>query len=430
MAKKAATTPRKAAPRRARTPQGLRIRNAEIRRVRVGEIRDNPKNHRTHGQRQRDSFQATVDEVGWYGYPDVYVDPEAPEQFTLVDGELRAHHLTEHYGQDAAIDVNVTDFDQAEADKALATKDALSAMAGIEEAKLRELLAGLEPDCDDFAKLISQLTPDETTDDVFSEDETPEATDELLERWGVEPGDLYEITGNAMHRVKCGSSTNPDDVRELLAGAEPFIMVTDPPYGVDYKPDWRHAANLNNSERVGRVTADDRFDWTEAYNLFPGVVAYVWHAGRFTGELILSLDRAEFQTRNTIIWKKPAIVIGRGHYHWQHEPCLYAKRGGNAKWRGGQDETTIWEISNRIQDTEHKSNHGTQKPIECMGRPLRNHGGHDDAVYDPFLGTGTTIVAANRLGRAGYGMEIEPSYMAVILERLHLEGCGVEKQER
>jgi DNA modification methylase len=99
------------------------------------------------------------------------------------------------------------------------------------------------------------------------------------------------------------------------------------------------------------------------------------------------------------------------------------------KWRGGHTESSVWEISNRVQDSEHKSHHGTQKPIECMGRPIRNHGTARDAVYDPFLGTGTTLVAAERLGRPSFGMEIDPRYTAVILERMTQEGCLVRKAQ-
>lgn len=428
-------TPRKRAPRKKKaaqaekpvgsTPAGLRIRNAHVIEVRVGDIVDNPKNHRTHPRAQRAGLEAAVGEIGWFGYPDVFEHPEHPGKYMLVDGELRSHHLREQYGDDATVQVNLTDFSEAEADKALATKDAISAMAGTEQQKLDELLSGIESDDPEFEKLLQQVRG-ETPNDPFAEREAPEPSTELSEKWQVQPGAVYEIAGHGTHRFMCGDSTNEAQVQTLLDGAEPFLMVTDPPYGVEYAPDWRHAANLNNSERVGRVTADDRFDWSDAYRLFPGRVAYVWHAGRFAAELILTLASTGLLLRHQIVWRKPTIVIGRGHYHWQHEPCIYAVRGGGAvKWKGGTTETSIWEISNRVQDGEHKSHHGTQKPIECMGRPIRNHGTRRDAVYDPFLGTGTTLVAAERLGRNGYGMELDPAYAAVILERLESEGCEI-----
>lgn len=425
---KRTTRKKTAAARMPETPPGLRIRNANVITVAVADIIDNPKNHRTHPREQRAGLATTIAEIGWYGYPDVFVHPEHPDRYMLVDGELRAHHLREHYGEDAQVQVNLTDFDEPEAAKALATKDAIAAMAGTEQAKLDELLAGIDADSPEFEALLRKVQGENDAPDPFAERDTPEPSDELTAKWHVQPGAIYRISGSGEHRFMCGDSTSAEQVAALFDGAEPFLMVTDPPYGVEYKPDWRHAANLNNSTRVGRVTADDRVDWHEAYELFPGRVAYVWHAGRYAAELILSLAAAGLLLRNQIVWRKPTIVIGRGHYHWQHEPCIYAVRGaGTVKWKGGTTESSVWEISNRVQDSEHKSHHGTQKPIECMGRPIRNHGTRRDAVYDPFLGTGTTLVAAERLGRSGYGMELDPAYAAVVLERMESEGCQIEE---
>jgi DNA modification methylase len=159
-------------------------------------------------------------------------------------------------------------------------------------------------------------------------------------------------------------------------------------------------------------------DWTDAYKLFPGVVAYVWHADRFTADIFANLSAAEFEIRSQIIWRKPSLVISRGHYHWQHEPCWYAARpkSGSSKWCGDRSQATIWDISNKV-NSEGKNIHSTQKPIECMMRPIRNHGGAEDDVYDPFCGSGTTIIAAEKLSRRCIGIEIEPKYCDVIVAR-------------
>jgi hypothetical protein len=151
----------------------------------------------------------------------------------------------------------------------------------------------------------------------------------------------------------CGDGTKVEDVARLLERAKPFIMVTDPPYGVDYDPEWRHRSGLNNSKRVGKVTHDDRADWTEAYKLFPGHVAYVWHAGRFAADLTLNLRDAGFEVRTQIIWRKSRFAIGRGHYHWQHEPCWYAVReGGSARWCG--DRTSEHCLGHRRRRSGHR----------------------------------------------------------------------------
>jgi DNA modification methylase len=168
-------------------------------------------------------------------------------------------------------------------------------------------------------------------------------------------------------------------------------------------------------------------DWTEAYKLFPGHVAYVWHAARFTADLALNLGQAGLHVRAQIIWRKPRFAIGRGHYHWQHEPCWYAVReGGSAKWCGDRTQSTVWDINAKDQDAE--TRHGTQKPVECMARPVRNHGVKGDDVYDPFLGSGTTLIACERLGRRCYGLELSPAYCDVIVHRY--ENFTGKKAER
>ena len=241
-------------------------------------------------------------------------------------------------------------------------------------------------------------------------DEVPERPAEPITR----PGDLWVL---GQHRLLCADSTNRQQVQRLLDGTVPFIMITDPPYGVEYDPEWRHRTGLNNSQRTGKVANDDRVEWTDAYRLFPGHVAYVWHAARFTSDLARNLNDAGFEVRAQIIWKKSRFAIGRGHYHWQHEPCWYAVRegGGSAKWCGDRTQSTVWDIDARNEDQE--TRHGTQKPCECMERPVRNHGDKGDDVYDPFLGSGTTIIACERVGRRCLGLELDPAYCDVIVTR-------------
>lgn len=225
-------------------------------------------------------------------------------------------------------------------------------------------------------------------------------------------GDLWVLGDN---RLLCGDSTSSEQVARLLGDAKPFIMVTDPPYGVEYDPEWRKDTGLNDSKSTGKVQNDDRVDWTESYRNFPGHVAYVWHADRFAADLVVNLRAAEFDVRSQIIWRKPAFAISRGHYHWQHEPCWYAvRKGGSSKWCGDRSQSTVWDISNKIQD---HTIHSTQKPVECMARPVRNHGSKEDSVYDPFLGSGTTLIACEQLGRRCFGLELDPRYCDVIVGR-------------
>lgn len=233
----------------------------------------------------------------------------------------------------------------------------------------------------------------------------------------IKAGDLFEL---GRHRLLCGDSTSQGDVGRLLGNVVPFLMVTDPPYGVDYDPDWRNVAKRPDgtpygASSTGKVANDEQVDWTPAWALFPGSVAYVWHAGRFSSEVAASLACADFSIRSQIIWAKPRFAISRGHYHWQHEPCWYAHRDGSAKWSGGRSQTTLWEIA--VKDDTGDTDHGTQKPVECMERPIRNHGGKDDAIYEPFSGSGTTLIAAERQQRRCFAIEITPAYVQMAIDR-------------
>jgi DNA modification methylase len=229
------------------------------------------------------------------------------------------------------------------------------------------------------------------------------------------------------HQIFVGDSTDPACVQRLLGREKPFLMVTDPPYGVDYDPAWRQesaeAGHLAYAaRRIGEVANDDRADWREAWRLFPGDVVYCWHAGKHASKVQASIEAAGFEIRSHLIWSKPHFPISRGHYHWRHEPCWYAiRQGSQAFWCGGHEQTTVWEIT---LDRNAVGGHGTQKPVECMARPIRNHGRKGDIVYDPFLGSGTTLVAAEQEARIAYGCEIEPKYVAAALERL--AGMGLE----
>lgn len=245
---------------------------------------------------------------------------------------------------------------------------------------------------------------------------------ELQAEWQTERGQVWvipslSVAGKA-HRVMCGDSTSADDVARLMGGETPNLMVTDPPYGVEYDAGWRDeaaAAGLLQfgAARQGVVQNDDRFDWFDAIKLFTGNVIYCWHADLRAKDVAQFLENAGYEIRYQIIWAKPHFVIGRGHYHTRHEPCWYAvKKGNTASWIGDHSQDTLWQIT---LDHNVTGGHSTQKPLECMARPIRNHEGD---VYDPFLGSGTTIVACEQTGRIGYGMEISPAYVAVILQRL------------
>jgi len=232
-------------------------------------------------------------------------------------------------------------------------------------------------------------------------------------------GDLW-ICGQ--HRVLCGDATSQDAVAILLGAAVPALMVSDPPYGVQLDPQWRERAGLGRQRQTGTIPNDDRVDWTAAYQLFMGDVAYVWHAGVHAAEVAAGLNTAGFRIRAQIIWVKQHFALGRGDYHWQHEPAYYAVREGkSSNWCGDRTQSTLWQIANLNpfggSGQEEATGHGAQKPVELMRRPILNNTVRGDMVYDPFLGSGTTLIAAASTDRICYGLDIDPTYVDVIVRR-------------
>jgi DNA modification methylase len=231
------------------------------------------------------------------------------------------------------------------------------------------------------------------------------------------PGDVWLL---GKHRLVCGDATDQTTVEQALAGAAPLLMVTDPPYGVGYDPAWRAqvidaASGRNKTVRaLGSIANDDCADWRKAWALFPGDVAYVWHAALHATTVDTSLMAAGFMVRSEIIWDKGRLVISRGHYHWRHEPCWYAvRKGRTAHWAGDRKQTTVWQIPHRRSETGHP----TEKPLECMRQPIANHTRPGEAVYDPFLGSGTTLIAAEISGRVCHAIELEPAIVDMAIAR-------------
>ena len=246
-----------------------------------------------------------------------------------------------------------------------------------------------------------------------------------------EPGDVWLL---GKHRLVCGDCTDPLVVDKALAGVKPHLMVTDQPYGVNYDANWRNEAARDGATKnrprgaigkmgnrgigagaIGKVSNDDRADWREAWKLFAGDVAYVWHAGLFAGMVSEGLAESGLIIRAQIIWVKNNIVIGRGDYHWKHEPCWYAvRKGATGHWNGDRTQSTAWEIDKQQKS---ETGHSAQKPVECMKRPIENNSSPGQAVYDPFVGSGTTIIAAEMTGRRCHAIEINPVYVDVAVKR-------------
>jgi DNA modification methylase len=231
-------------------------------------------------------------------------------------------------------------------------------------------------------------------------------------------------------------------------------MVTDPPYGIELDSEWRDRAGLNTAPGHKRtpatkaaakanpqypaeasymkhrteghketsISGDTRADWSEAFELVPSLqIAYVWHASRFTREVLDGLLRIGFEHHQQLIWDKTRTVLTRTLYWFQHEPCWFVRRK-NAAWYGKAGEnSTIWASPSPKfimgGSDEDKYDHPTQKPVDLMRRPILNHLKRGELVYEPFLGSGTTLAAAELTERVCCGIELDPKYIDVVIQR-------------
>ncbi len=370
-------------------------------------------NARTHSDEQVAQIAASIVEFGFVN--PVLVD----EAGTLIAGHGRVL-AARKLGLETAPAIRLGHLSEAQARAFRLADNQIALNAGWDAAMLRaELLdlkaIGFDMNLVGFSQsdLAAMMAGDGgVMDEAAADEPAPEPPVDPVSR----PGDLW-IMGE--HRLLCGDSTNASDVARLLDGGRPHLMASDPPYGVNYDPAWRNRAGVSATDRTGAVSNDDRADWREAWALFPGDVAYIWHAGRYTRIVAESLEAAGFTIRSQIVWAKSRLVLGRGDYHWQHEPCFYAVREGKTgHWQGARDQTTLWSIATRGDETEDPETvHGTQKPVECMRRPILNNSAPGDAIYEPFSGSGTTLIAAEMTGRKCLAMEIDPAYCDVAAQR-------------
>jgi len=282
-------------------------------------------------------------------------------------------------------------------------------LTGFDQNEIDEFLS--DPDVDDRANIAPPL---------------PEQAATCL-------GDIWTLGD---HRLICGDCTQADVVARLLGDAKPCLLVTDPPYGVSLDSEWRDRAGLNGcgpaeasymkrrteGHTNTTISSDTRADWSEAFALVPSLqVGYVWHASLYTREVLDGLLRIGFLYPQQLIWNKGRAVLTRSKYWFAHEPAWFVRKK-NAPWYGKPGEnTTVWDSPSPKfimgGSKEEKCDHPTQKPLTLMRRPILNHTKRGGLVYDPFLGSGTTLIAAEVTGRSCYGVELDPKYCDVIIQR-------------
>jgi DNA modification methylase len=388
--------------------------NWTLKQFRLDELTDYYKNPRSLSEKEFKQLKTSLEKFGMIDKPIVNAD----SAHTIIGGHQRKHVL------------EATGVKECECwipDRELSDKE-------VEELNIR---LNKNTGSWDFDVLANEFELDDLLDWGFDkqeldldlwageppEDVEPQIdkAEELREKWGVKTGQLWQL---GAHRLICGDCTDKAVVERVM-DIPLNIMVTDPPYGVEYDPERRFVVGRQKTKdgALGLVHNDNRVDWSETWLLFNGDVAYVWHADINSPEVFESLSSCDFNVRALIVWAKSALVplpygINEmqvkkyGLYHWQHELCWYSIRNGHeANWIGDRKQSTLWQID---KPRKSETGHSTQKPLECMEKPISNHEGD---VFDPFLGSGTTLIACERLGRKCRAVEISPAYVAVAIQR-------------
>jgi DNA modification methylase len=384
----------------------IRDRIRELRRVPASELRPNPKNWRLHPEAQAEALRGVLAEVG---IADAVLARElADGSLMLIDGHLRAETLG-----DSTVPVLVLDVDEAEADKVLATLDPLAAMAEADAAKLDAILRDINTGSAAVQQLLADLAASaglyEGGAAEVVEDEVPEPPADPV----TKPGDLW-ILGE--HRVLCGDATRPGDVARVMAGELADAWLTDPPYNVAYVGGTKDALTIeNDSMPDAEFRAFLRAAYQAAFAVLkPGGTFYIWHADSEGFNFRGAAHDCGQRVRQCLIWVKDRLVLGRQDYQWKHEPCLYGWKDGAAhEWYSDRSQTTVLEFDRPTVNSDHP----TMKPVALIAYLLGNSTAPRGVVFDGFLGSGTTLVAAEQLGRKCRGLELSPGYCDVIVKR-------------
>jgi DNA modification methylase len=295
-------------------------------------------------------------------------------------------------------------------------------MAGASKERLDALLCECETGSEPLAKMLGDLAKDAGCDwakqGEIVEDEVPEPPVDPVTR----PGDLWLL---GEHRLLCGDSTKAEDVERAMNGQLADMVFTDPPYNVAVVGGCKNP--LNRMYQSGEKIQNDSMT-DESFRAFlkssftsmssaskDGASAYVCHADSEGINFRCAFIEGGWQVKQCLIWRKHAFVFGRQDYHWQHEPILYGwKHGKSHQFFGEKNQGTVWDFD---RPSPSEKEHPTMKPVSLVAKAIGNSSKSGDVVYDPFLGSGTTIIAAEQPGRRCYGLEIECKYSDVVCER-------------
>ena len=372
-------------------------------------------NARTHSPAQINKLRSSLREFGFIN--PVIIDRD----FGIIAGHGRVLAAREE-GISEVPCVYVDHLTEAQKKAYIIADNRMAMDAGWDEEMLRIEIESLQADAFDLAltgfdeKELSKLFDDgnDVKDDDFDVDE------ELKKPTFSKAGDVWTL---GRHRLVCGDSTKPETYEILMEGRKANLVLTDPPYNVNYEGS---AGKIKNDNMASEKFFDFLFD---AFSCMEKVMAddasiYVFHADTEGLNFRRAFDAAGFYLSGCCIWKKPSLVLGRSPYQWQHEPCLFGwKKDGKHQWYSDRKQTTIWEF----EKSKKNSDHPTMKPIPLLCYPITNSTMSNTLVLDPFGGSGSTLIACEQTDRSCATIELDEKFCDVIVNR-YIELVGTAEK--
>jgi site-specific DNA-methyltransferase (adenine-specific) len=357
----------------------------------LDELKQNPKNPKLHND---ELIESSINTLGYAS--EVVVD----ENNVILAGHGRIKAL-ETVGYTKIDVIRILNWTEEQKEKFLLADNQATLLGGFDMEKLKLF----DKDILDFSKMDTDflVTPDE------KDDEIPEAPKVAKSH----AGDIYDL---GRHRLICGDSTKLEDLVALMDGKKADLYLTDPPYNVNYEGGTKEALKIENDNKTDddfrQFLRDAFFNANEVMKA--GAVFYIWHSDSEGFNFRGACRDVAWQVRQCLIWNKSSMVMGRQDYHWKHEPCLYGwKEGAGHLWASDRKQTTVINFERPTKSTLHP----TMKPVELMAYQVMNNTKGEDIVLDSFLGSGSVMIACEKTGRTCYGLELDPKYSDVIVER-------------
>lgn len=373
--------------------------------IKIGELKENPKNPNTHSKEQIELLAEVIKKTGW----------RAPITISNLSGLIVKGHgrlLAARVAGFEEVPVEYQNFkDDEEEMAALLADNKIAELAEIDDEKLKEIFN--EFDFEDLSLTGYSQDEFEELTGILDEADLLEEADEIPEEVETrcKQGDIWRL---GKHRLMCGDSTIITDVEKLMDGARASMLITDPPYNVDYEGGT--GLKIQNDSMEDSQFRQFLYDAFSNANtvMNDGAVFYIWHADSERYNFQGACKDVGWKVRQCLIWNKNTMVLGRQDYHWKHEPCLYGwKDGASHLWANDRKQTTVVDFDKPQKNGEHP----TMKPIALFDYQIRNNTKANDIVLDLFGGSGTTLIACEQNKRIAYLMELDPHYCDVIITR-------------